>query len=139
MHLASCFVWIDDSFVLAASPEAWEGILADLDAIASLPGLDMLFFGPGDFSHSIGAPGVWDHPRLLDARKQVVDTALAHGKFAGTVANFGNLDELIAMGYRFLNIGADVIGLSQYCNSTLAEFTKRPAPQITGVYGGKSK
>lgn len=41
--------------------------LAELDAIAALPGIDVLFFGPGDFGHSIGAPGEWDHPQLLAA------------------------------------------------------------------------
>lgn len=115
-------------------PEALE----ELDAIAALPGIDMLFFGPGDFSHGIGAPGVWDHPRLLDARRRVVQAALAHGKFAGTVASPANLDELIAMGYRFLNVGADVIGLAQYCNSVMADFTKRPAVVSSSLYGGKS-
>jgi 4-hydroxy-2-oxoheptanedioate aldolase len=110
--------------------------LEELDAIAALPGIDMLFFGPGDFSHGIGAPGVWDHPQLLDARRRVAEAARAHGKFAGTVASPANLDELIALGYRFLNMGADVVGLSQYCKSVMAEFTKRPAVKIEGVYGG---
>ena len=113
--------------------------LAELDAIAALPGIDMLFFGPGDFSHGIGAPGVWDHPRLLEARRRVVDAALAHGKFAGTVASAANLDELIALGYRFLPMGADVVGLSQYCQSIMAEFTKRPAVVSSSIYGGKTK
>jgi len=31
--------------------------LDDLDAIAALDGIDMLFFGPADFSQGIGAPG----------------------------------------------------------------------------------
>jgi len=94
--------------------------LAELDAIAALPGIDMLFFGPGDFSHSIGAPGQWNHPRLLDARRQVVVAAKAHGKIAGTVGNPANREALIAEGYRFLNLGGDVTGLSQHCKSLLA-------------------
>ncbi len=100
--------------------------MAELDAIAALPGIDMLFFGPADFSHGIGCPGQWDNPQLLDARRRVVEVALAHGKFAGTVASPSNLDELIALGYRFLAMGADVLGLSQYCKSIMDEFTKRP-------------
>ncbi len=111
--------------------------LADLDAIAALPGIDMLFFGPGDFSQGIGAPAVWDDPRLLDARRRVAAAAGAHGKFAGTVASAGNLDELIAMGYQFLSMGADVVALSQYCSQTLAEFTKRPPAAPQGIYATK--
>lgn len=113
--------------------------MAVLDEIAVLPGIDMLFFGPGDFSHGIGAPGQWDHPQLLDARRRVAEVALAHGKFAGTVASPGNLDELIALGYRFISMGADVVGLSQYCKSVMAEFTKRPAIGNISIYGDNAK
>ena len=111
--------------------------LAELDSIAALPGIDMLFFGPGDFSHGIGAPGQWDHPLLLDARRRVAEAAMAHGKFAGTVASPANLDELIALGYRFLSMGADVVGLSQYCHALMAEFAKRSANGNTCFYGAK--
>jgi len=111
--------------------------LAELDAIAALPGIDMLFFGPGDFSHGIGAPGQWDHPQLLEARRRVAGAALAHGKFAGTVASPANLDELIGLGYRFLSIGADVVGLSHYCEAIMAEFAKRPSVESKGLHGGK--
>ena len=109
--------------------------LAELEAIAALPGIDMLFFGPGDFSHGIGAPGQWDHPKLLEARQRVVTAALAHGKAAGTVASPASLDELVAMGYRFLTMGADVVGLSNYCKATLSEFTKCAAYAKANQYG----
>ena len=112
--------------------------LDELDAIAAVPGIDMLFFGPGDFSHGIGAPGVWDHPRLLEARRRVAEAALAHGKFAGTVASLANMNELIGLGYRFLNIGADVVGLTPYCQNLMAEFSKQPATAIKSIYGGKA-
>jgi len=112
--------------------------LEELEAIAAVPGIDMLFFGPGDFSQGIGAPGVWDHPRLLDARRRVAQVATAHGKFAGTVASAGNLDEWIALGYRFLSMGADVVGLSLYCKSIMSEFTQRPMAAPSSLYGGKT-
>jgi 4-hydroxy-2-oxoheptanedioate aldolase len=98
--------------------------LDDLDAIAALDGIDMLFFGPGDFSHGIGAPGEWTHPKLLETRRRVAEAALAHGKFAGTVAGVEQVDEFVVMGYRFLSVGADVVGLSQYCTSITDAFAK---------------
>lgn len=88
--------------------------LEELDAIAAVPGYDMLFFGPGDFSQGIGAPGQWDHPKLIDTRKRVAEIALKHGKFAGTVGGPGNLEDLRNMGYQFVSVGADVVGLSGY-------------------------
>lgn len=90
----------------------------DLDAIAQLPGFDMLFFGPGDFSHGIGAPGELDHPRVMETLKLVAEAALRHGKFAGTAGSVFDRDTLIRMGYRFLNVGGDATGLSNYCRET---------------------
>ncbi|HRQ52109.1 MAG TPA: aldolase/citrate lyase family protein, partial [Agriterribacter sp.] len=83
---------------------------------------DMLFFGPGDFSQGIGAPGVWDHPTLIETRKKIAEAAKKHGKFAGTVGGPANLKELNEMGYRFVSIGADVVGLKNYYASLLQAF-----------------
>lgn len=96
--------------------------LDDLEAIADLDGYDMLFFGPGDFSQGIGAPGQWDHPKLLETRRLVAEVANKYGKFAATVGSPDNLNELTDMGYKFISIGADVLGLSTYCRGLVKEF-----------------
>lgn len=85
--------------------------LADLDAIAQVPGIDMLFFGPGDFSQGIGHTGEMNNPQIADARRKIADAAGRHGKFAGTVASLNTLEETIALGYQFINLGSDVCGL----------------------------
>ena len=96
--------------------------LDELEAIAALEGYDMLFFGPGDFSQGIGAPGDMNHPKLLEARQRVAEVAIKHGKFAATTGNFNNLDEFIDMGYKFISIGADVVGMNNYYNLLKTEF-----------------
>lgn len=101
--------------------------LKELAAIAALPGYDMLFFGPGDFSQSIGAPGDWNNPRLKEARKLVAKAANDHGKFAATSGSIDSLEELLDTGYRFVNIGADVVGLGQYCDGLLQKFNRAGA------------
>jgi 4-hydroxy-2-oxoheptanedioate aldolase len=88
--------------------------LAELEAISRVEGIDMLFFGPGDFSHGIGAPGQWDHPLITQTRKDLVRVARASGKLAGTVGTLANYQELVDMGYHLINIGADVLGLVDY-------------------------
>lgn len=105
--------------------------LEELDAIAALDGFDMLFFGPGDFSQGIGAPGDWNHPRLLEARKRVAETARKHGKFAGTTGSIDKLDEFLGMGYQFVSVGADVVGLSQYFLGLTDRFHKTGAGERT--------
>ena len=89
--------------------------LEELDEIASLDGIDMLFFGPADFSQGIGTPGQWDNPKIKEARIMIAEAAYKHGKFAGTVGGIDTMNELISMGYQFINVGADVLGLCAYC------------------------
>jgi len=54
--------------------------------IAAVPGVDGLFFGPGDYSVSIGFPGQITHERVNDAMRRVAEATHAAGKWWGTVA-----------------------------------------------------
>jgi len=91
--------------------------LDDLEEIAQLEGIDIIFFGPADFSQGIGAPGDFSHPKLIETRKRVAEVCLTHGKFAGTTSTPENAQEYVDMGYRFLAMGADVIALRAYCDN----------------------
>lgn len=88
--------------------------LAELDEIAQVPGIDVLLFGPGDFSHAIGRVGQLDDPQVVDAERRVAEAARRHGKFAGAVATLDSLPRKIQMGFRMLNVGADVLALTDY-------------------------
>ncbi len=105
-------------------------VLPDIEAIAALDGVDGLFFGPGDFSQGIGAPGEWNHPRLLEARKLVAEVANKYGKLAATSGGIDSLDSFLEMGYNFVNVGADVVGLSQYCLGLIQRFDKSVSEKI---------
>jgi 4-hydroxy-2-oxoheptanedioate aldolase len=96
--------------------------MEDLDAICALDGIDIVFFGPADFSQGIGDPVNFPNPRLLEARRLVAETAVKHGKFAGTVGSPANLKELHDMGYRFISVGADVIALINYFKEMAGSF-----------------
>ena len=97
-------------------------VLDDLEAIASLDGVDMLFFGAFDFSQGIGAPGEMDNPLVVETRRRIADLCLAHGKTAAAAASPGDLEEVLAMGYRFITFGADVAGLTRCCRNLVSEF-----------------
>lgn len=102
----------------------------ELDEIAAVEGIDMLFFGPADFSHGIGAPFQMDHPRVQEAQRRTVEAARKHGKFAGTGAGHENLQGLIDMGYQFLSLDADVCILSEGFARTAAAFGRRPVGPV---------
>ena len=108
--------------------------LEELEEIAALDGFDMLFFGPGDFSQGIGAPGQWNHPKLLETRIRVAEVAAKYGKFAGTVGGPGNLKDLLDMGYHFVSIGADVVGLKNYCMELVSAFKNTTSEASSSSY-----
>jgi len=51
----------------------------NLEALLSVKGVDMVQFGPADYSMSIGLAGQWNHPRVVEAERHVIATALRLG------------------------------------------------------------
>jgi len=87
--------------------ESEEGV-ANADAIAALPGVDVLWIGHFDLSVSLGIPGEFDHPKFIDAVTQVVTAAKRHGKGRGVQP--GNRDmarEWMARDFNIISFGGD--------------------------------
>ena len=106
--------------------------LAELEEICALPGIDMIFFGPADFSQGIGAPDGND-PRIDQTRRLVAKTARKYGKFAGTVGGPGNFDALVAMGYTFISTGADVVALFKYYQDMAQKVSGRDIAEVESL------
>lgn len=51
----------------------------DLDAILSVPGIDMVQFGPADYAMSIGRAGEWTHADVRKAERKTIETAMRKG------------------------------------------------------------
>ena len=84
------------------------GGLRDADAIAAIDGVDVLFVGPADLSHSLGIPGQFQHPDYVAALDRVVAACRAHGKAPGILV----YDPAVArrhleLGFTFVGIGSD--------------------------------
>ena len=90
------------------SPEALEKV----EEIAAVPHFNGILFGPGDFSHRIGKVGQLNDPEVVAARQRVGAACRKNGKFAMTAGLIAPLPELVAEGYRVINIGADVVALT---------------------------
>ena len=105
------------------SPEALENV----EAIAAVPGFDMLLFGPGDFSHLLGKAGQIRDAEVVAARRRVAAAAQKHGKLMMTPGLIAPLEELLAEGFRVFNLGADVLALGEYFNTRVADFAERTA------------
>jgi 2-dehydro-3-deoxyglucarate aldolase/4-hydroxy-2-oxoheptanedioate aldolase len=95
-------------------------LLAELDEILKLDGLDSLVLGPQDLSGSMGRLGQLAHPDVAAAMKTVASRAKAAGKFIGSGLGadpeFANV--LIDCGVRWLQVGSDFEYMLQGCQRT---------------------
>jgi 2-keto-3-deoxy-L-rhamnonate aldolase RhmA len=57
--------------------------LDNLDAIAAVDGIDVLFIGPSDLTAALGIFGQFDHPLYKDALKATINAAQKAGKATG--------------------------------------------------------
>jgi 4-hydroxy-2-oxoheptanedioate aldolase len=87
----------------------------DLDAILSVKGIDMVQFGPSDYSMSIGVAGQRGHPAVREAEEFVIETALKKG--IQPRAEIGQPDQAkryLDMGVKHFCIGTDMSILFQW-------------------------
>lgn len=112
-----------------------EGALEQAAEIAATPGVDGLFFGPGDFSASIGLPGQIRHERVRAAMARVASAVQACGKWWGTVAVGEEMcNEVQAMGARLICPGGDIKVMQFGLRELAKSFGKGPASSGGGVY-----
>ncbi len=97
------------------------GAVGEADAIAAIDGVDVLFVGPADLSHSLGVPGQFQSETYLDALSAVVAATEAHGKAAGIlVYDTAVVPRHLEMGFRFVGIGADAAFVADGAKRALA-------------------
>jgi len=79
-----------------------------LEEIIQVDGIDLIFIAPYDLSQSLGLPGKFDHPRVLNtikpAEQMVKSAGIKLGGYAGTVSD-GR--ELLDRGYDLVMLGYD--------------------------------
>lgn len=82
----------------------------NVEDIASVEGLDMLFLGTNDLCGAYGVPGEYDHPRIREAFEHVAKVCRAKGKhlgIGGLTSRPDIVQTLIGLGARFMSAGSD--------------------------------
>jgi len=97
--------------------------LANAEAIAAVPGVDILFLGPGDMSLRLGCtPGVND-PVMMDVQKQIAAACKKHGKAWGRpVGAAADAKTLIDLGAQFIVHGAEFSAVCAHFAACSADF-----------------
>jgi 2-dehydro-3-deoxyglucarate aldolase/4-hydroxy-2-oxoheptanedioate aldolase len=100
--------------------------LAEVEAIAAVDGVDVLWVGHFDLSNFMGIPAQFDDPRFDAAMRQVAEVARRHGKAAGFMAtDRAWIDRAREMGYTMLAVGTDV-GLLADATRALVDHAAAP-------------
>jgi 2-dehydro-3-deoxyglucarate aldolase/4-hydroxy-2-oxoheptanedioate aldolase len=100
--------------------ESAEAVAAAPD-VAALDGVDVLFVGPADLSHSMGIPGRFEEPAFVAALDAVVAACRANGKSAGILLpNASGVAAARAQGFTFIGVGSDGAFVANGARQTLA-------------------
>ena len=113
----------NDEVLLIAQIETESGV-ESADAIASMPGIDVLWIGHFDLTNSLGIPGQFDHPDYRDAVATVLAACNRHGKVPGIMAADPARPGAIDDGFRAIAYGGDLWIYGEALKAGLAAIRK---------------
>jgi len=97
-----------DDAVVAIMVEK-ESAVKNLEEILSVKGIDMVQFGPSDYSVSIGLPGETQHPKVKEAELKTIKTALKMGVAPrAEIKSPEEAKKYMDLGIRDFSIGTDL-------------------------------
>lgn len=104
-----------DDVVIALMIEK-KGAIEQLDEILSVPGVDMVQFGPSDYSISIGKPGQGGDPEVQSAHRKMIQRALEMGVAPRVeIGSFEQAKPYIDMGVKHFCVGWDLRIIYDWC------------------------
>jgi len=96
---------LNDSTLLIVMIEN-KAALDNVEAIAAVPGVDIVHIGSNDLATDLGVPGELAHPSVLAAVERVVAACRKNGKFPGvgglTGGDVSRIENVVKLGARFL-------------------------------------
>jgi 2-keto-3-deoxy-L-rhamnonate aldolase RhmA len=94
--------------------------VTEVDDIAAVDGVDVLFVGPADLSHALGVPGQVQHPEFQAAARSVARAAGAVGKAAGVMIwDPADVEGYVDLGYTVFALSSEAAILDRAARSVL--------------------
>jgi 2-dehydro-3-deoxyglucarate aldolase/4-hydroxy-2-oxoheptanedioate aldolase len=101
----------------------------DIESIARVPGVDVLFVGPADLSTALGHMGDPGHAEVQAAIEKIETAAKAHGVALGNITrSWDQARELYKRGYQFLTLCSDTSLIVQGAKDVLTRFQQEVRP-----------
>jgi 2-keto-3-deoxy-L-rhamnonate aldolase RhmA len=97
----------------------------NVEALCQVPGVEVFFLGPADYSATGGYPGQWEGPGVADQLLAIKDTIRRYGKHCGIMAtSLDNLTLRHKQGFRVLALGMDAGLLLRSLHAALAHVSR---------------
>lgn len=104
--------------------------IENCEEILAIPGIDVAMVGPTDLSISLGVPGEFDHPKLLDAVSRLVAACERHGVFPGIHCRSARMAiPWLRRGMRLLGCGSEHGMILEKVTETMAELQAAQSEQ----------
>lgn len=103
--------WVDENLVIIAQVEHIDGV-KNIKQIINTEGIDGAFIGPYDLSASLGIPGKYDEPIVINALKNFEETCLENNFSMGyhvVEPDINLVKEKQKSGYNFIAFGTDFL------------------------------
>ncbi len=108
----------------------------ELPRMCEVEGVELMFFGPADFSSTAGYRGQWEGPGVAEQILQMKETIRRSGRHCGVVAtSLENIRERQAQGFRMIGVGMDTGLLLRALRETLATVGRDRQMQASLVPG----
>ncbi len=100
-----------------------QAAIENLEKIFSVKGIDMVQFGPADYSMSLGIPGQWTAPQIKEAEEYMIKTAIEMGVAPRVeLMDFKDAGPYLKMGVKHFCVGWDVFIIQRFCQEQGAAF-----------------
>lgn len=108
-----------------------EQALSNLDDILKVPGIDIIFIGPYDLSQSLGVTGETDHPRVVQATREIVAKCLRKDIVVGTfVEELEDAKKWAQLGIGYICYSVDVGMFTEQCREVVLGFTSQVTKMV---------
>lgn len=126
----------DENVMVVAVIEEQQAV-ENIEAIAAVEGIDVLFIGTADLSFSLGLRGRQDDAAHREAVARVLDAARRHGKFAGRpVRDAAEITRCVEQGFLFFQATTELNFMADGARRLLEPLGKYLAPgERRTIYG----
>jgi 2-dehydro-3-deoxyglucarate aldolase len=115
--------WLDNNGVVIVMIEHIDGVKV-ADEILAVDGVDGYMIGPYDLSASLGIPGQFEDPRVVDAILRIRQAGEKAGKAGGIHVvdpDLKAVEQRIGEGFSFIGYGMDIRILDTICRDHLGK------------------